>query len=224
MCSAILSDQGCAVAFVIDLPSLLVYCPCFISGSCLWRNYPNADDRLSQRESTVWTRTLKYKDPCQAEDTLGKCFGPWIVTMLIAAQKDAGIEVHQRLGYYLQGRSAIASRMTRGQRAMNMLYVLRDFSPMGITLAMLALPLAIFSAPQDGFADAVNGHATSLFWLTRLAIMVWIAQKLNTWVLYRHIGLVRVANFQSQAVWTAPCMLLSVFNPLSSFGLAWLCL
>ncbi len=141
--------------------------------------------------------------------------------MVIAAQTDAGIEVHQRLGYYLPGRSAIASRMTRGQRAVNMLYVLRDFSPIGITLAMVALPLAIFSAPQDGFSDAVNEHAISLFWLTRLSIVVWIAQKINTWVLYRHIGLVRVANFQSQEVWTAPCTLHSVFNPLSSLGLAW---
>ena len=101
-----------------------------------------------------------------------------------------------------------------------MRYVLRDFSPMAITLTMLALSLAIFFVPQDGVAIAVNGHATSLFWLTRLSIVVWIAQKIETWVLYRHVGLARVANFQSQEVWTAPSMLHSVLNPLSSLRIA----
>lgn len=120
-------------------------------------------------------------------------------------QTDAGIEVHQRLGYYLPGLSAIASRMTPGQRAVNMLYVLRDFSPLGITLAMIVLPLAVLSAPQDSFTDFITDDATSLSWLRKLALLLWIAQKVNTWVLYQHIGLARVANFHSQEVWTAPC-------------------
>lgn len=124
---------------------------------------------------------------------------------LKSLQTDAGIEVHQRLGYYLPGLSAIASRMTPGQRAVNMLYVLRDFSPLGITLAMIALPLALLSAPQDSFTEFINDNATPLSWLRKLALLVWIAQKLNTWVLYQHIGLARVANFHSQEVWTAPC-------------------
>lgn len=123
-------------------------------------------------------------------------------------QTDAGVEVHQRLGYYLPGFSAIASRMTPGQRAVNMLYVLRDFSPLGITLAMIALPLAILSFPHDSFADLIHENATSLLWLRRLAVISWLAQKINTWIVYRHIGLARVANFQSQEVWTAPCTLL----------------
>ena len=95
--------------------------------------------------------------------------------------------------------------MTPGQRAVNMLYVLRDFSPLGITLAMIALPLAVLSAPQDSFSELINGNAASLSWLRKLALLLWIAQKVNTWVLYQHIGLARVANFHSQEVWTAPC-------------------
>lgn len=124
---------------------------------------------------------------------------------LMFLQTDAGIEVHQRLGYYLPGLSAIASRMTPGQRAVNMLYVLRDFSPLGITVAMIALPLAVLSTPQDSFTEFINDNATPLSWLRKLALLGWVAQKFNTWVLYQHIGLARVANFHSQEVWTAPC-------------------
>ena len=102
--------------------------------------------------------------------------------------------------------------MTLGQRAVNMLYVLRDFSPLGITLAMLALPLAVFSVPKGGLPEVSGEHRASLFWLRRLSTTVWLAQKINTYVLYRHIGIIRVANFTSQEVWTAPCKLLQCLS------------
>ncbi|KAL8785049.1 MAG: hypothetical protein Q9195_008809 [Heterodermia aff. obscurata] len=116
---------------------------------------------------------------------------------------DAGIEVHQRLGYYLPGTSsAIASRMTPGQRAVNMLYVLRDFSPLGITIAMLALPLAILLSPPK----PETNPSSPLPYLKPLATTLFLLQKTTSWLLYRHLGLMRVTNFHAQEVWAAPCI------------------
>lgn len=127
--------------------------------------------------------------------------------LVTETQTDAGIEVCQRLGYFIPAYSSIASRMTRGQRAVNMLYVLRDFSPLGITLAMLGLPLAVALFPQDQCTRIAHEYAGSLSVLRTLSVASWASRMINTWLLYRHVGLGRVANFQSQEVWTAPCML-----------------
>ena len=120
-------------------------------------------------------------------------------------QTDAGVEVGQRLGYFIPAYSSIASRMTPGQRAVSMLYVLRDFSPLGITVAMMALPLAIALFPTDRCAQIIHEYAGSSSLLKKLAITLWTARIVNTWLMYRHIGFGRLANFQSQEIWTAPC-------------------
>ena len=133
-------------------------------------------------------------------------------------QTDAGIEVCQRLGYFIPAFSSIASRMTPGQRAVSMLYVLRDFSPLGITIAMVALPLAIALFPSDRCAQITHQHAGSFSLLKKLAITLWTARTINTWLMYGHVGLGRLANFQSQEIWTAPCEFNSIEHRSVWFG------
>ncbi|KAL8743197.1 MAG: hypothetical protein Q9190_004432, partial [Brigantiaea leucoxantha] len=117
---------------------------------------------------------------------------------------DAGIEVHQRFGYYLPG-SKLTSQMTWSQRAVNMLYVLRDYAPITNMLAMVLLPIAIAPITQSGQSLNIPPEFRShcdLLW--KLFLISLIAQKLNTWILYHHIGISPVLNFQSNEIWAAP--------------------
>lgn len=125
-------------------------------------------------------------------------------------QTDANIEICQRLGYFIPTYSSIASRMTLEQRAVNMLYVLRDFSPLGITLVMVALSLAVIIFPKDQCAQIAQKYANSLSLLRKLTILSWTARMINTWLMYRNIGFARLANFHSQEIWSAPCKLLFI--------------
>lgn len=95
--------------------------------------------------------------------------------------------------------------MTWGQRLVHMLYALRDFAPLGTTIAMVALPLAVHRTTKSGSNHVLIEYERDIYWVKSLYILFWVVQKISNWVLYRHIGLVRVANFQSHEIWTAPC-------------------
>lgn len=114
------------------------------------------------------------------------------------------MEVCQYFGYYLPG-SAINSQMTLSQRTVNMLYALRDYSPLMTSLALVLLPIALLPRHPDRFAVTSSEYCSHLFWLKLSFMTVFLSHKINRLIMYKDIGLSRVTNFQSQEVWLAPC-------------------
>ncbi|KAL9103484.1 MAG: hypothetical protein Q9163_001480 [Psora crenata] len=119
---------------------------------------------------------------------------------------DAGIEVHQQFGFYLK-RSGIAAQMTWPQRAVNLLYALRDYAPMTNILALLILPVALYPTDQTHqFATSIVEHHQSLTLLRKIFLATFIVNKLHYFILYNHVGISQVWNFQSNEIWAAPYM------------------
>ena len=116
------------------------------------------------------------------------------------------MEVCQYFGYYLPG-SATTSQMTMSQRTVNMLYALRDYSPLMTCLALILLPIALLPTHPDQIAGISTEHRSNLFWLQLSFVTTFLSRKINSLIMYKHIGLSKVANFQSQEVWIAPCKL-----------------
>ena len=96
--------------------------------------------------------------------------------------------------------------MTWPQRAVNLLYAFRDFAPLTNILALLVLPLALLpSAPTDEFSTISLSRPISLSLLRRLFLLAFVANKVHYFVVYNHVGISRVWNFQSNEIWAAPC-------------------
>lgn len=114
------------------------------------------------------------------------------------------MEVCQHFGYYLPG-SAITSQMTLSQRTVNMLYALRDYSPLMTSLALILLPIALLPTHPDQLAVISSEHRSNLFWLKLSFVTMFLLHKINSLIMYKHIGLSKVTNFQSHEVWLAPC-------------------
>jgi hypothetical protein len=102
--------------------------------------------------------------------------------------------------------------MTLGQRAVNLLYAFRDLAPMTNTLALILLPLAL-CIPQRPNTTAnfkiQSGRLRALYLAT------FFTNKIYSFIAYRHVGMNRVWNFQSNEIWAAPCKL-----PLHKFTLS----
>ncbi|KAL8819805.1 MAG: hypothetical protein Q9223_001842 [Gallowayella weberi] len=125
---------------------------------------------------------------------------------------DACMEVCQHFGYYLPG-SAITSQMTALQTAVNMLYALRDYSPVTTSLALILLPVALYARRPDNIASPVPENINYLLWLQVLYTLTFIAHKINTCIMYHNVGLGRVQNFESHQIWASPCKLNSIPSP-----------
>ncbi|KAL8802057.1 MAG: hypothetical protein Q9182_004070 [Xanthomendoza sp. 2 TL-2023] len=120
---------------------------------------------------------------------------------------DACMEVCQHFEYYLPG-SAITSQMTALQRAVNMLYALRDYSPVTTSLALILLPVALYPRRPNNIASSVAGNMNYLFWLQILYTLTFIAHKINTCIMYHNVGLATLQNFESHQIWASPYMAL----------------
>lgn len=122
------------------------------------------------------------------------------------AKTDAGLEVHQRLGAYI-AHSALNARMKPSIRAVNMIYIIRDYSPMTTVLAMILLPFVLIPSTDanDVFDSIVIKHQAYLFWAQRLFLAAHLVRTFHGYFVYRHVGLSRVANIHSQELWSAPC-------------------
>jgi hypothetical protein len=146
----------------------------------------------------------------EAEDALGKL--PLLVKTQTRShrpriadtpiQVDSGIEVHKQFGFYLPG-SKITSQMSWTQRGVGILQALREYAPVTNILALILLPVAIFPTPSDDFATIASGH--DLFWLRTIFLAAFLARKTNNYIVYGHVGLRRLASFQSMDIWCAPC-------------------
>lgn len=114
------------------------------------------------------------------------------------------MEVCQHFGYYLPG-STTASQMTTSQRAVNMLYALRDYSPVTTSLALVMLPIALLLTPTDELNIDSPVQRSQLFWIRVSFMVMYLTRQINGFVMYKHVGLSKVANFSSHEVWVAPC-------------------
>lgn len=96
--------------------------------------------------------------------------------------------------------------MDLAQKAVNVLYMLRDYAPVALVLALAVLPyeLSAHNASSTSSADLASlGPALRVH--RALLLLAWFCNKLWYLVFYSHIGLSRVWNFQSNEIWAAPC-------------------
>ena len=100
--------------------------------------------------------------------------------------------------------------MTLVQRGVGIFQALREYAPMTTILALIVLPIAIFPTQSDEFATILSQHDPS--WLRTIFLVALILSKSNNIFIYAHIGMQRMANFQSCDIWCAPCKSLS-FRP-----------
>ena len=176
-------------------------------------------NRLRPRESPIRSRAELLSIDYTTANALGQssfildCPDPasWIIRVLILFwQIDACMEVCQYFGYYLPG-SAMTAQMTIMQRAVNILYAFRDYSPMTSCLALLLLPIAVllrYSTDEDAplrVSSPGSQHQRLRFWIQALFVAAYISHALNTHFMYRHIGTARMLNFASHQVYASPC-------------------
>ncbi|KAL8784923.1 MAG: hypothetical protein Q9213_003665 [Squamulea squamosa] len=118
---------------------------------------------------------------------------------------DACMEVCEHFGYYLPG-SAITSQMTALQRAVNILYALRDYSPVTTSLALILLPSAVFPTASSRHTVPYTKNSSYFFSIQILYTGTYLASKINTYIMYNDVGLARVQNHESHQIWASPYM------------------
>lgn len=127
-------------------------------------------------------------------------------------QTDAGIEVHRFFNFYL-GRSALTARMDLAQRAVNILYMLRDYAPSAVVLAVTVLPYQLYPSNASTLLSADTAYLGLSLRVHRVLLLAaWFCNKLWYLVFYNNIGLSRVWYFQSNEIWAAPCESLFLFT------------
>lgn len=130
-------------------------------------------------------------------------------------QLNAGHEVHQRLAPYLSS-SPGTSKMKASVKAVNRIYMLRDYSPLTTLLSMLLLPLVLFPTfdANDVWSTVSSQNSPYLPWTQRLFLVSHTALAITTYITYHHVGLSQLSNIHAQDFWTAPC----TSSPPTSFS------
>lgn len=108
--------------------------------------------------------------------------------------------------------------MDLAQTAVNILYMLRDYAPLALVLALAVLPYELYAHEVSSTlsADLVQ-HSPVLRVHRALLLIAWFCNKLWYLVFYNHVGLSRVWYFQSNEIWAAPCKWQSrLLTPLHS--------
>lgn len=122
-------------------------------------------------------------------------------------QLNAGHEVHQRLAPYLSS-SPGTSKMKASVKAVNRIYMLRDYSPLTTLLSMLLLPLVLLPTfdANDVWSTVSLQNSPYLPWAQRLFLVSHTALAISTYITYHHVGLSQLSSIQAQDFWAAPCM------------------
>ena len=89
------------------------------------------------------------------------------------------MEVCQYFGYYLPG-SAITSQITLLQRIADMLYALRDYSPLMTSLTLMVLPIALLPTHSEKPANIASEHRINLFWLKLPLVAMVFLHRINS--------------------------------------------
>lgn len=114
--------------------------------------------------------------------------------------------MHQRLAPYLSSSPGTA-KMKASVKAVNRIYMLRDYSPLTTLLSMLLLPLVLIPSfdAKDVWSTVSSQNTPYLTWTQRLFLVSHIALAITTYITYHHVGLSRLSNIQAQDFWAAPC-------------------
>jgi hypothetical protein len=83
------------------------------------------------------------------------------------------------------------------------LQALREYAPITNVLALILLPLAMLPHRPDEFARLTSQEGYK--WIWGLFLASFVVRKVNNYVLYGHVGLREVLNFQSLDIWCSPC-------------------
>jgi hypothetical protein len=110
--------------------------------------------------------------------------------------------VHKQFGFYLPG-SKMTSQLTWVQRGVGILQALGEYAPITNVLALILLPLAMFPYGPNEFANITSKGGYKWIWGVFLASFV--VRKVNNYMLYTHVGLREVFNFQSLDIWCSRC-------------------
>jgi len=126
-------------------------------------------------------------------------------------QVDAALEVHKQFGFYMPG-SKTTFQLTWAQRGVGILWALREYAPLINVLALVLLPLALLSYQQYDVSSFALTESTR--WTWRSFLLYLFAKKVNNYIMFSHVGLRRVMNFQSLDVWGSPCKFFLKFEIL----------
>ncbi|KAI4267940.1 MAG: hypothetical protein LQ337_008114, partial [Flavoplaca oasis] len=92
--------------------------------------------------------------------------------------------------------------MTLAQRAVNILYMLRDYAPLALVVALALLPNVLRS---DSTSSAELPHVVPSLQIHKyLLLAAWLSNKVCYLAFYHYTGLSRVWYFQSNEIWAAP--------------------
>lgn len=125
--------------------------------------------------------------------------------------------MHRRLAPYLS-RSPDTSKMKASVKAVNRIYMLRDYSSLTTLVSMLLLPLVMFptSDANDVWSVFSSENSAYLPWAQSLFLVSQTALAISTYITYHHVGLSQLKNIQAQDFWVAPCTWFSrtiLFHP-----------
>ena len=96
--------------------------------------------------------------------------------------------------------------MDLAQRAVNILYMLRDYAPLAVVLALAMLPYELRSANTGEISSLDHPKFDRPLQIHKyLLLATWLSNKVYYLVFYHHVGLSRVWYFQSNEIWAAPC-------------------
>ena len=106
-------------------------------------------------------------------------------------------------------------------RVVNLIYLIRDYSPLPTFFAMLVLPFVL--TPTADLHDIFNSITAKqrilLLWTQTLFFATRLASALRNYLTYRHLDLSLAANLYAQEWWSAPCKCSDMFSLARSLRL-----
>ncbi|KAF2420713.1 nucleotide-diphospho-sugar transferase [Tothia fuscella] len=114
---------------------------------------------------------------------------------------DCGIAVHKKFGFYLN-LPGWGTQLTWHQRVLGILLACWEYTPITTFIALIILPLALFTQDSDEFI-AFSSHR-DLPALRLISAILYLTYSINQYNLFSHIGLRLIANHQSMEIWCAP--------------------
>ena len=150
----------------------------------------------------MWSGTGIIVCTCTAADTMGTAFlhSSFAKSQLTCDQVDCGISIHKQFGFYLPGADI---RMPWSQRVIGIVQILKEYTSVPRLVAIILLPIAVFASQSEDMATKGSTNQQDRSWLRLLFLSAYLSQKINTHILYSHVGLRALSNMQSNRIWGA---------------------
>ena len=89
------------------------------------------------------------------------------------------------------------------QRVIGVVQVLKEYLSVPRLAAILLLPITLFPSQSEDPSTKRLTIQHDRSWLRLIFLTAYLSQKLNTYVLYNHVGLGALKNMQSNRIWGA---------------------